>query len=81
MAVHWALDYLQVLLPSDVFNKVPQAQVDPFWAPPDADIVPVCNGQTGEVLKNIPIQKMYRVARAKFRLLLAEGMPIQVSCA
>lgn len=39
--------------------------------------MPVYNVETGEHLKDIPLIKMLRVSRQKFRALLAEGIDVQ----
>lgn len=78
MGIHWSLPLLHQCLPSDVLDRIQETQTDPFAPAPDSDIVPICNGQTGEQIRLIPIPKMHRVSRRKFRKLCAEGMSVQV---
>ncbi|KAI9870313.1 MAG: hypothetical protein M1830_004384 [Pleopsidium flavum] len=68
---------LQECLPSRLFDRIQQAQTDPFTPAPESDIVPVRHGGTGEVLKDIPILKMHRVSRKRFRALCADGISVQ----
>jgi 2-polyprenyl-6-methoxyphenol hydroxylase-like FAD-dependent oxidoreductase len=42
--------------------------------------MPTWNGQTGELIKNIPLLRMYRLSRRKFRALTAEGITVEVTC-
>jgi hypothetical protein len=37
------------------------------------------NGETGELMKEIPLTKLYRFSRLKARALLSEGLDIQVT--
>ena len=78
MSIQWALPLLSDLLPSDLHQKLQTASVDPNYTFPDTgNSMPVYNASTGEHLKSIPLAKMLRVSRQKFRALLAEGLEIQ----
>ena len=69
---------LKDCLPPELFDRVYTAAVDPHFEPPDPGHLPTWNGQTGELLKNIPLLRMYRVSRRRFRSLCAEGIDVQV---
>lgn len=66
-------------LPPRLFDRIQEAQTDPFAAAPESDIVTVRHGGTGEVLKDTPVLKMHRVSRKKFRALCADGISVQVN--
>ncbi|OAL37074.1 hypothetical protein AYO20_03551 [Fonsecaea nubica] len=77
MSVQWGLPMLADCLPQDLFDRVYTAAVDPTFVPPDPGHLPAINGQTGEVMKNIPLLRMYRVSRRRFRKLCSEGIDVQ----
>ncbi|KIW90881.1 uncharacterized protein Z519_08664 [Cladophialophora bantiana CBS 173.52] len=77
MSVQWGLPMLADCLPQELFERVYTAAVDPTFVPPDPGILPAINGQTGEVMKNIPLLRMYRVSRRRFRKLCTEGIDVQ----
>ncbi|EME38964.1 hypothetical protein DOTSEDRAFT_66932 [Dothistroma septosporum NZE10] len=78
MSIQWALPLLADLLPEDVHSRLQSASVDPHYVFPDAgNAMPVYNAATGEHLKAIPLVKMLRVSRQKFRALLTEGIDVQ----
>src|ERR1700709_873792 len=69
---------LENALPKDLFDRVVTASVDPHHPPAYPGILPTWNGQTGEFIKNIPLLRMYRVSRRRFRTLCSEGINVQV---
>jgi hypothetical protein len=78
MSIQWALPLLRDLLPNDLHKRLPTASVDPFYEPQDPGILPTLNGATGELMKTVPLVKMYRMSRRKFRALCAEGIDVKV---
>lgn len=60
------------------YDQIFTAAVDPYFEPPDPGNMPTFNGATGELMKNIPLLRMYRVSRRKFRTFCTEGIEIQV---
>lgn len=78
MSIQWALPLLEKLLPQDLLDQLQNASVDPHYICPDeGNAMPVYNVGTGELIKKIPLVKMLRVSRSKFRALCAEGLNIQ----
>jgi hypothetical protein len=61
-----------------LWDKLSTAANDPYFPLPDPGIMPTFNGATGELIKNIPLLKMIRVSRRKFRALAAEGVSVEV---
>ena len=78
MSVQWGLPMLKDCLPPELFDRVYTAANDPNFEPPDPGNLPTWNGQTGELLKNVPLLHMYRVSRRRFRKLCSEGIDVQV---
>jgi hypothetical protein len=78
MSVQWGLPMLKDCLPPELFDRVYTAANDPNFEPPDPGILPTLNGRTGELLKNVPLLRMYRVSRRRFRSLCSEGIDVQV---
>ncbi|KAF2401057.1 FAD/NAD(P)-binding domain-containing protein [Trichodelitschia bisporula] len=77
MSVQWGLPLLESVLPRPTWERVYTAANDPFFEPPDPGNLPTWNGATGELLKDIPLLRMRRVSRRKFRALCAEGIDVQ----
>src|SRR5947208_2343057 len=66
-------------LPKAIFDRVYTAANDPYFTPPDPGFLPTWNGRTGEHIKDIPLLRMYRVSRRRFRTLCSEGIEVEVS--
>ena len=66
------------VLPKSLFDRVYTAANDPYFTPPDPGFLPTWNGRTGEHIKDIPLLRMYRVSRRRFRALCAEGIDVEV---
>ncbi|KAF2457404.1 monooxygenase [Lineolata rhizophorae] len=77
MSVQWGLPLLADCLPADLFARVHEAANDPNFEPPDPGVLPTLNGATGELLKNVPLLRMYRVSRRRFRTFCAQGIDVQ----
>ena len=78
MSIQWALPLLERFLPDDLSSQIRSTANDPSFEPPDPSLLPTFNGKTGELLKNIELNKMIRVSRRKFRAFCARGIDIQV---
>src|SRR5213078_3167991 len=66
------------VLPKSLFDRVYTAANDPYFTPPDPGFLPTWNGRTGEHIKDIPLLRMYRVSRRRFRALCSEGIDVEV---
>ncbi|KAI5364607.1 Putative FAD-binding domain, FAD/NAD(P)-binding domain superfamily [Septoria linicola] len=78
MSIQWALPLLQQILPEDLFKRLQTTSVDPHYVfPHDGNVMPVYNVETGELVKSMPLVKMLRVSRRKFRALCAEGIDVK----
>ena len=79
MGLHWSLPLLEQILPAHLWEELREAQTDPHWEAPEADVVPIYNGLTGDLLKNIPIPKTIRYSRRKMRANLTKGVTVKVT--
>ena len=77
MGVHWALPLLQSLLPDEIWQRTNTAQPDPHLVAKDTDTFAIHNGQTGELLKNLPSGGMRRFSRTRLRTLISEGIDVK----
>lgn len=78
MSIQWALPMLPQVLPDELLHRLQSASVDPHYVFPETgNSMPTYNAATGELIKQIPLVKMIRVSRRKFRALCAEGIDVQ----
>jgi flavin-dependent dehydrogenase len=81
ITIHWALDALLELLPQHIIDRLPEAYVDgEATRNGDNGNFLFFNLATGEALWQVPPSKRIRMAREKFRRVLMDGVPIEVSC-
>lgn len=66
-------------LPDHLNQKLNTAFVNPNRGLSEEDKLTMLNAQTGELLMRMPTPNVIRLARSKFRALVAEGLDIQVS--
>ncbi|ETN43407.1 uncharacterized protein HMPREF1541_02566 [Cyphellophora europaea CBS 101466] len=76
-SVQWGLPMLQDLFTAEKYNRIHTATVDPYHVPADPGHLPTFNGATGELLKNVPLLRMYRISRRRFRAFCAEDIKVQ----
>ncbi|CAG9970354.1 unnamed protein product [Clonostachys byssicola] len=76
ITVHWAVEYLS-LYPDDMGKRLRTAQVVESKEKKPAEFVLFHNGETGEIIKEIPLGPARRFSHRKIRALLAEGIPVQ----
>lgn len=76
MAIHWSLPLLESLLPSSLCQKLQSAQPDPSFKPSASDRMCFLNGQTGELLKELPTEGMRRFSRRKLRNICATNIEV-----
>lgn len=78
MAYFWSADYLPYLLPQELVDRLPEAQVDPFYKAQPVENMTVTNGSDGSTIKVVPSPGGRRVARKALRRLLGEGVDVKV---
>ncbi|KAL4899408.1 hypothetical protein BDW74DRAFT_163599 [Aspergillus multicolor] len=74
ITLHWALQYIQSLLPEETLRRIQDAQVDPDVAQNDNGNFLFINLATGEPKFKIPPSKRWRVNREKMRKALLVGI-------
>ena len=74
--LHWGAEYLEKCLPEQLWERRTEMYVDPWndFATP----VMHYNAKTGEIIKRIEGPKTARISRRKLRVLLSEGLNIEV---
>ncbi|KFY77573.1 hypothetical protein V499_03086 [Pseudogymnoascus sp. VKM F-103] len=77
MSIQWGIPLLQQCLPEALFDRLQSVATDPYFTPPDPGLLPTLNGKTGELLKDVPLLRMFRVSRRRFRSLCAEGISVE----
>lgn len=68
---------LEELFTEDKYRLIRTAAVDPNHEPEDPGRLPTLNGATGELMKVIPLLRMYRISRRRFRKFCAEDINVQ----
>jgi 2-polyprenyl-6-methoxyphenol hydroxylase-like FAD-dependent oxidoreductase len=74
ITIHWALPYLEKMLPKHVLSRIEAAQVDPDVARNDHGNFLFLNLATGEPKFKIPPNRRWRVNRERMRRALMEGI-------
>ncbi|KAL4861730.1 hypothetical protein BDV12DRAFT_207798 [Aspergillus spectabilis] len=74
ITLHWALPYLESLLPQSTLAQIQEAQVDPAIAKNDTGNFLFLNLESGEVKFRIPPSKRWRVNREVMRRALLTGI-------
>ncbi|KAL4881555.1 hypothetical protein BJY04DRAFT_188335 [Aspergillus karnatakaensis] len=74
ITIHWALSYLESLLPESTLTKIQDAQVDPAIAKNDTGNFLFLNLESGDVKFRIPPSKRWRVNREGLRRALLSGI-------
>lgn len=64
-------------LPSELAVQLETVQVDHRIPSPD-EIIPILNGETGELLTEVPIPFHLRLAKKRFCALISQGLDIRV---
>lgn len=77
MAIHWSLDRLATLLPSDVYADMEKASCNPAIPIEAGGNYPIIHGETGNMLAGVPYKKGLRVPRSKMRKLCGNGIDVQ----
>ncbi|KAF7591688.1 hypothetical protein BBP40_001196 [Aspergillus hancockii] len=78
ITLHWALEYLHQILPTNVLTQIQDIQVDPDVAHKDNGYFPFVNLATGEPRFEIPPSERWRVNREKMRNALLHGIEDRV---
>lgn len=77
ITVHWGLSAFESCLPSDLFNRLADIQVDPEQGRKDTGRFLFLDLETAEARFSIPASKRLRINRRKLRNLLATGVNVR----
>ncbi|PMD32036.1 FAD/NAD(P)-binding domain-containing protein [Hyaloscypha variabilis F] len=75
--IYWAQSRLDECLSDEKRAKIVTVQTDPSYVPSESSVMPVHNGQTGELMKNLPAPWSLRIHRRRWLKMLADGIDIQ----
>jgi len=78
IGIYWAQSRLDECLSDDLKAQIETVQTDPSYKPNADSIMPVHNGQTGELLKNLPAPWSLRVHRRKWLKMLSKDVDVKV---
>ncbi|KAJ4209956.1 hypothetical protein NW767_000236 [Fusarium falciforme] len=77
MAIHWALDRLENIVPPKVFSQIPLISCNPAVPVDAGGLYPIIQAETGNLLTGVSYEKGLRVSRSRMRALCAEGIEVQ----
>lgn len=77
MGMHWGGAALKSLVTDKTWNRLQSVQVDPSQPTAASDDLKFVNGESGELISALHVQKFYRLRRSKLRALLAEDLDIR----
>ncbi|TAQ87030.1 hypothetical protein B7494_g4654 [Chlorociboria aeruginascens] len=75
--IYWAQSRLDECLSDEKRAKLLTVQTDPSYKPSSSSILPVYNGQTGELMKELPAPWSLRIHRRKWLKMLSTDIDIQ----
>lgn len=77
MAIHWALERLETLLPAHIYANLEAASCNPAIPIDAGGTYPIIHAETGNMLAGVPYARGMRVPRSKMRALVSEGIDVQ----
>ncbi|KAI9652381.1 MAG: hypothetical protein M1831_006859 [Alyxoria varia] len=77
MAIHWSLENLEKLIPSELYKKLDDISCNPAVPIDAGGNYPIIHGESGNLLAGVPYKRGLRVPRSKMRALMAEGIEVQ----
>jgi hypothetical protein len=76
--IYWAQSRLDECLTPDLKELLASVQTDPSYAISAESVMPVYNGETGQLLKDLPAPWSLRLARKKWLQMLGKDIGIKV---
>lgn len=61
-----------------MIKEVLTCQTDPTYKPSESSVMPVYNGQTGELMKDLPAPWSLRIHRRRWLKLLSSDVDVKV---
>lgn len=77
--VYWAQSRLEECLTPELNALVDSVQPNPAYRRRKDSILPVFNGITGEIIKEVPAPEVIRLARKRWLDLIKTGLDVRVS--
>lgn len=77
MAIHWALERLETLLPPEAYANMEKASCNPAVPINAGGNYPIIHAETGNIIAGVPYKRGLRVPRSKMRALCGEGIDVQ----
>lgn len=77
--MYWAQSRLNECLSEEMRARVVDVQTDPTHKPSEDTILPVYNGETGDILKVLPAPFSIRLHRRRWLKMLSDDVNIKVS--
>jgi hypothetical protein len=77
--IYWAQSRLDECLSDELKAQIETVQTDPKYKPNADSVMPVHNGQTGELLKNLSAPWSLRIHRRKWLKMLSKDVDVKVS--
>jgi len=75
--IYWAQSRLDECLSDEMRAKVVTCQTDPSYQPKETSVMPVYNGQTGELMKDLPAPWSLRIHRRRWLKMLSSDVDIR----
>ncbi|KAH7351237.1 hypothetical protein BKA65DRAFT_254670 [Rhexocercosporidium sp. MPI-PUGE-AT-0058] len=75
--IYWAQSRLDECLTDDLKALIPTVQTDPSYVANEESVMPVHNGETGELMKNLPAPWSLRLKRKKLIEMLGKDVDIK----
>ncbi|PVH89150.1 FAD/NAD(P)-binding domain-containing protein [Cadophora sp. DSE1049] len=75
--IYWAQSRLDECLTDDLKALIPSVQTDPSYVANEESVMPVHNGETGELMKNLPAPWSLRLKRKKLIEMLGKDVDIK----
>jgi len=76
--IYWAQSRLDECLTPELRALVETVQTDPTYTPSAESVMPIHNGETGELMKNLAAPWSLRLRRKKWLQMLSKNVDIQV---
>ncbi|KAK4111756.1 FAD/NAD(P)-binding domain-containing protein [Canariomyces notabilis] len=75
--IYWAQSRIEECLASELYAQINQTQTDRAYRHFEGSVLPVYNGQTGELLKDLPAPHAIRLRRRSWLDLIRTGVDIR----
>jgi hypothetical protein len=77
--IYWAQSRLHECLSDELKSQIESVQTDPSYKPNAETVMPIYNGQTGDLLKSLPAPWSLRIHRRRWLKMLSNSVDVKVS--